>query len=182
MKWKVLESEYLHRDPPWLTTRKDVCELPNGKIMKAYYVHEYPTWVSVFAVTKDEKVILIRQYRHGLGEVLLELPGGVVDEGEQPADAVARELREESGYKFDKFDFLGTISANPATTNNLMHMFLATGGEYEGDQNLDETEDLEVVLVTMDELRAMVRENKLMQSLHLSCILYAFGKLGIWEL
>src|SRR5688572_23819888 len=124
MKWKVLESVYLHRDPPWLTTRKDVCELPNGKIMKAYYVHEYPTWVSVFAVTEEGKVLLIRQYRHGLGEVLVELPGGVVDEGEKPEVAVARELKEETGYEFRNFQFLGKISANPATTNNYMHMFL----------------------------------------------------------
>lgn len=178
MKWKVLESEYLYQNPPWLTTRKDRCQLPDGKIMEAYYVHEYPTWVSVFPVTRDNRVLLVRQYRHGLGEVLLELPGGVVDEGEDPKDAVRRELSEETGYRFDDYRFLGKISANPATTNNLMHMYLATGGEWERAQKLDETEDVEIVPVTINELMELIRENKIMQSLHMTCIFYALQKLG----
>src|SRR5689334_9300479 len=138
MEWKVLESEYLYKEP-WLTVRKEKCELPNGKIMQAYYTLEYDTWVTAFALTKDNKVVLIKQYRHGLGVESIETPGGVVDKGESLETAVARELKEETGYAFSSFEYLGKICANPATTNNYMHMFLAKGGEKVGEQSLDET-------------------------------------------
>ena len=177
MEWKVLESQYLHNEP-WLTIRKEKCELPNGKVMPAYYIIEYPTWATVFALTKDEKAIFVKQYRHGLGVVSIETPGGVVDDGENVDAAVERELLEETGYKFEKFEYLGKISANPATTNNYMHMYLARDGEKVAGQDLDETEDVEVVLYTIDELKALIRENKIVQSLHMTCIFYAFHKLG----
>src|SRR5437762_3997154 len=120
MNWKVLESKYIFREP-WLTVRQEKCELPNGKIMEAYYTLEYPTWVTCFALTKDNQVVLVRQYRHGLDVISLETPGGVVDEGESVETAVARELKEETGYVFESIESLGKISANPATTNNYMH-------------------------------------------------------------
>src|SRR5215210_6359600 len=124
MKWKVLESQYLHKQP-WFTVRKEKCELPNGKIMQAYYTLEYPAWVNAFALTEDDQVLMVKQYRHGLGIISTELPGGVVDAGETPEIAIARELREETGYEFTSLDYLGKISANPATSNNYTHMYIA---------------------------------------------------------
>lgn len=177
MEWKVLESQYLHNEP-WLTIRKEKCELPNGKVMPAYYIIEYPTWATVFALTNDGKAIFVKQYRHGLGVVSIETPGGVVDDGEEVDAAVERELLEETGYKFNKFEYLGKISANPATTNNYMYMYLALDGEKVAGQDLDETEDVEVVLYTIDELKTLIRENKIVQSLHMTCIFYALHKLG----
>jgi ADP-ribose pyrophosphatase len=178
MEWKVLESEYLFNNKPWLTVRKDVCELPDGKIMPAYYVVEYPDWATVFALTKDNKVVLVKQYRHGLGVISIETPGGVIDEGEDPAKAIVRELKEETGYVAEKVEALGKISANPATTNNYMHMYLATGCEKIHEQSLDETEDVEVAVYTIEELKQLIRENKIVQSLHLSCMLYALERIG----
>lgn len=177
MEWKVLDTEYLFNQP-WLTVRKERCELPNGKIMQAYYTLEYPTWTTAFALTKDEKVIMVKQYRHGLGVISTETPGGVVDQGEDPLTAIKRELLEETGYAFDSYINLGKVSANPATTNNYMHMYLATGGEKVAEQSLDETEDVEVVSYTIDEVKQLLRENKIVQSLHISCIFYALEKLG----
>ncbi|HWJ91302.1 MAG TPA: NUDIX hydrolase [Flavisolibacter sp.] len=178
MEWKVLESEYLFKQP-WLTVRKEKCELPNGKIMQAYYTLEYDTWVTGFALTKDNKVILIRQYRHGLGVISIETPGGVVDKGESTEAAVARELKEETGYAFESFEYLGKICANPATTNNYMHMYLARGGEKVAEQSLDETEDVEVLLYTIDEVKQLLRENKIVQALHTACMFYALERLGV---
>ena len=178
MEWKVIESDYIFCDPPWLTVRKEKCELPNGKVMPAYYTLEYPTWATCFALTKEGKAVFVQQYRHGLGVISLETPGGVVDEGEEVQKAIERELREETGYRFEAFHFLGKISANPATTNNYMHMYLATGGEKIGEQELDETEDVAVHLYSLDEVRELLRERKIVQALHTSCIFYALDKLG----
>ena len=101
MKWKVLESSYLHKIP-WLTIRKDKCEMPNGNIIPAFYVNEYPDWVNAFGLTEDGKVVMVRQYRHGIGTIGTELPGGVVEEGESLEEGVRRETLEETGYAFQQ--------------------------------------------------------------------------------
>lgn len=177
MKWKVLESTYLF-NVPWLTVRMDKCLTPGGKVIPSFYVNEYPDWANAFCLTKDGKVVMVRQYRHGLGEEGIELPGGVVEEGESMEDGVKRELLEETGYRFDNIEYLGNISANPSTTNNLMHMFLATGGEKVAEQSLDEAEEVEVVYYTIAEIKQLIKDHKIMQSLHVNCIFYALARLG----
>lgn len=152
--------------------------MPNGVIMPNYYILEYPTWVNVFALTKDEKVVMVRQYRHGLGITSLEIPGGCVDGNETPEAAARREMQEETGYTFERYEYLGRLSANPATSNNYTYFYLATGGELTGSQNLDHTEDIEVELYTIDEVRQMLQENSIQQALHTSTIFYALQKLG----
>jgi ADP-ribose pyrophosphatase len=177
MEWKIVESQYLYQEP-WLTIRKDKCQMPNGKIIPAFYVNEYPEWVNALAFTREGKIVMVKQYRHGIGQTSMELPGGVAEEGETMEEAVRREMREETGYEFGNLVYLGKISANPSTTNNFMHMFVATECEKTAEQELDETEELEVHLVTLDELKRMVRENRILQSLHVNCIMYALLHLG----
>ncbi len=177
MKWKVLESKYLHKQD-WLTIRKDKCELPNGKIVPAFYVNEYPDWVNAVAITEHGKVVMVQQYRHGIGEVSIELPGGVVENGETWYDAMKREMLEETGYSFAELDYLGKVCANPSTTNNYTHLFLATGGTKIAQQKLDDLEDLEVLEITIEELKDLVKQNRIVQSLHVNCIFYALDKLG----
>jgi len=178
MKWKILSSEYLFSDL-WFKVRKDKCETPQGKIVDPYYVYEFPTWVTAVALTGDGKIILERQYRHALGEVCFEIPGGCVDDTDVDLEAaIKRELLEETGYSFSSFEYLGKSSANPSTNNNLMHMFLAKGGKKVAAQELDHNEEIEIDLVTIDELKQMIRENKILQAMHVTCILYALEKMG----
>lgn len=177
MVWKVLESVYLHKEP-WLTVRKDKCQMPDGTIIPSFYVNEYPEWVNAFALTKDGKVVMVKQYRHGIGEISTELPGGVAEAGETMEYAVKREMKEETGYEFDQVKYLGKICANPSTTNNFMHMFLATGGEKVAEPQLDHAEDLEVLIMEIDEVKQLVKDNLIHQSLHVNCIFYALNELG----
>ncbi|MEO6069524.1 MAG: NUDIX hydrolase [Chitinophagaceae bacterium] len=177
MDWKVLESTYLHQEP-WLTIRKDTCEMPNGVIVPAFYINEYPEWVNIFGLTKKGKVILVKQYRHGVKRVGIELPGGVAEKGETMEEAVKREALEETGYAFKQVQYLGKVSANPSTTNNFTHMFLGTGGEKIAEQNLDETEDVTVQLYSIEEVKNLLVQNEIVQSLHVSSIFYALLKLG----
>ena len=177
MKWKILSSEYLFNDL-WFKVRKDRCETPQGKIVEPYYVYEFPTWVTAVALTEDGKIILERQYRHALGETCIEIPGGCVDDTDASLeDAIKRELMEETGYTFSSFEYLGKISANPSTNSNLMHMFLAKGGRKIAAQELDHNEEIEIDLVAIDELKQLLRENKILQAMHVTCMMYALQRL-----
>src|ERR1700722_1707946 len=121
LSWKTLSSEYLFKET-WFTIRKDTCEARDGKIISPYYVYEFPTWVTAVAVTTEGKIIMERQYRHALGETHYETPGGCVDDTDASLEAaIARELLEETGYRFDHFEHLGKISSNPSTNTNWMH-------------------------------------------------------------
>ncbi len=177
LSWKKISSTYIIKDT-WATVRADSCETKDGKIISPYYVYEFPDWVTAFALTKDNQVILERQYRHALGQTHIEIPGGCVDAADNTKeDAIARELLEETGYVFEQFIFLGVTSANPSTNNNLMHLFLALGGEKKAEQNLDEGEELEVFLATIDEVKEMLKNDSIIQSMHVACIMKALEKL-----
>ena len=163
-KWKVLSSEYLIRRP-WLTARRDVAELPDGRINNEYYVLEYPDWVNIIAITEEGEVILERQYRHALGKTCYELPCGVIEEGETPLQAAQRELLEETGYAGGEWKEWMTLSPNPATCTNLAHSFVATGVRKISDQHLDATEDIDVSLHSPAFVRELLEQNQILQAL-----------------
>ncbi len=178
LSWKTLSKEYLFKDT-WFTIRKDTCETRDGKIISPYYVYEFPTWVTAVALTRDGKMILERQYRHALGETNFEIPGGCVDDTDASLQAaIERELLEETGYKFDKLEYLGKTSANPSTNNNWMHIYLATGGRKTQEQELDHNEDIEVYLFSMEQVKELLRENKIVQSMHVTALFYGLERLG----
>lgn len=178
MKWQTLSSEYLFNDR-WFKVRRERCLTPEGKIVDPYYVYDFSTWVGALPVTEEGKVVLVKQYRHALGETCIEIPGGCVDDTDTNLEeAIARELREETGYSFSSFDYLGKISPNPSTNSNLLHMFLARGGRKTNAQQLDENEEIEVLEVTVEELKNLLRSNQLLQSMHVSCILYGLERMG----
>lgn len=178
MKWKLISSKHIFEET-WMNIQADTCERPDGTIVGPYYVYNFPDWVTAIAITKDGKVILERQYRHALGQTDLELPGGCVDKTDASFEAaIARELLEETGYRFEKFEFLGKTSSNPSTNSNLMYMYLATGGEKIKEQELDAGEDIEVLFVTVDELVELFKQQKFIQSMHTVAIQLALQKLG----
>lgn len=120
--------------------------MPNGKIIEPYYVFEFPTWVNAVAVTKENEVILVKQYRHGYQRTLIELPcGGVEPFDKSPLDAMKRELLEETGYFSNDFVETCKISANPASHNNLTYCFLALNAELVAAPNLDDSGQIEVI-------------------------------------
>lgn len=162
--WKVLDTEYLIKRP-WLTARRDRLLLPDGREIPEYYVLEYPDWVNVIAITKDRQFVMERQYRHALGCTCYELPCGVIEKGETPLEAAQRELQEETGYGGGEWKKLMVLSANPSTMTNLAHCFLATGVEKISEQHLDDTEELEVHLLSREEVCHLLRKNEMMQSL-----------------
>ena len=171
--WKILESHHIHKN-----VRIDKCELPNGMVIDGF-VLEYRDWVTVIALTKQQEMVLVRQYRHGAQKVILELPGGAMDaEDQRPMQAARRELLEETGYTSDTFIQIGCVSPNPANQTNLIYSFLALDAEKVGSQHLDATEDIEVVLKPLDDVIRMAKNGELLQSMQVSAVFFA---LAYWD-
>jgi 8-oxo-dGTP pyrophosphatase MutT (NUDIX family) len=170
--WTVLESRYLFRRPPWLTLRQERLRLPTGREIAEYWISEYPSWANVVAVTPADEVVLVRQYRPGVGGVHFEIPAGVVDGDDPDLEAAARrELAEETGYGGGRWSLLTTLSANPALQTNLTYTFLAEGVAPLGAAAPEATEDLRVHLVPLSDLERLIDDGDMVQALHAAPLL-----------
>jgi ADP-ribose pyrophosphatase len=160
-KWRILHSELVFNHP-WYKVRRDRVALPNGTIVEDYFLSERLDVALVFAITPESEVVFVQQYRHGAGEILLELPAGTFDPTVEPANlAASRELREETGYDCDRLIPIGILYDNPVKETNKIHIFLAQDVRHQGEQVLDVTEEIEVVLVPISEVLQLVAQGKL---------------------
>ena len=158
--WTVRSSRY-YVDEPFLRVRSDTVELPDGTIIEKYFVRESRGFVIVAAVTPDRRIVLVRQYKHGIGRITLELPAGMIDPGESPADCAVRELAEETGYAGDPPQFLRSPAADPTSSNAVFHIFLIENVVATFAQSLDTTEAIEVETIPLDDLRRAVRDGRI---------------------
>jgi 8-oxo-dGTP pyrophosphatase MutT (NUDIX family) len=166
-KWSVLSSEYLLREGAWCTVRRDTVQLPTGVVIPEWYVFEFPSWANVIALTKEGKMVLVSQYRHGLGETHYELCAGLVDPTDpSPMEGAKRELEEETGYGGGRWSLYMTTSANPSNHNNLNYTFLAEDVELITERHPEESEDLEVHLLTKIEVRELLERGEMIQAMH----------------
>jgi ADP-ribose pyrophosphatase len=149
--WKVLETSYFR--PRF---RIDKCELSNGNLLDAT-IFEFRAWANVIALTKKGEVVLVKQYRHGICDVLWEFPGGVVEDDEDPMEGAKRELLEETGYQATDLIPIGRLYPNPALQTNTLHCFLALDVQKVAEQNLDAGEDIEVELAPLNQLIEMAK-------------------------
>ncbi len=179
LNWELFDSKYVLRDK-WISVRADTCRMPSGRIVKPFYVVEYPTWVAVVALTPDRDIVLVRQYRHGIGEVTLELPAGMVDRSDaSPESAIERELLEETGYRGNRFLRIGKFSVNPSNQNNFTITFLAEDVEKVSEPHLDDTEDIEVILVPFRKVFKLVEDGSFFNAAHVASVFLAARFLGL---
>jgi 8-oxo-dGTP pyrophosphatase MutT (NUDIX family) len=174
--WSVIHSRYVLRDR-WLTIRADNCVTSRGVTLAPYYVIERPDFVAILAIDLEDQVLLVRQYRHGVRAMSLELPGGVFDCGENdPIAAARRELGEETGYRGGEFRLLVSLGVQPASATNFAHVVLATGVEA-GSPAPDEGEDIELVRVSRNQARTLALEGAIINANHVGFLLLALARL-----
>ncbi len=130
-----------------------------------YQILRIADWANVVALTPEDEVVLIAQYRHGIDDVTLEIPGGVLEPGETAADGVARELAEETGFTGDPPVLIGTVHPNPAIQDNACTTWLVTGARRTAEPEPDEGEDIDVVLVPRREIPELLRDGRITHSL-----------------
>lgn len=164
--WKVHKSENILKIGPWLSVRQEEVELPNGCRIPTWFVLEYPNWINVIAETKDGKMVMIDQYRHGLGVTKYEIVAGVIDEGETPLEAAKRELLEETGFGGGEWQEFMVLSPNTSTQNNLSYTFLAKGVEQVSAPHEETSEDIRVHVLNKEDVKQLLENGEIPQALH----------------
>ena len=178
-KWKILESRFVI-DNQWCRVKQDKVQLPNGLIVDDYFVNIRPEIVLILPITKNQEVVLVRQYRHGVEEILIELPAGTFDpQQENSLDAAHRELEEETGYQASELIPLAKIYDNPVKDKTLIHIFMAIDVTLTGKQNLDTTEEIEAILIPLTEIKAHILSGTIQVAGTISALFMGLEKLAL---
>ncbi len=172
--WKKNSEKLTHRGGIFKHWQVE-SESPDGSMKGVFDVLEFSNWVNIVAITKDQKLIMVEQFRHGTSEMTLEIPGGAVDPGEEFLKAAQRELREETGYQSQHWKFLGQVSPNPAMMSNTCQTYLALNCEQTSSTDFDPLEDIEIKLLPLARAPRLVKEGVIHHSLVVAALYY-------WEL
>ncbi|MHC4401128.1 MAG: NUDIX hydrolase [Planctomycetota bacterium] len=169
--WTLLESEHVS-DHRVFRVRNDWYRFEPSGAKRDFVVLDAPDWVNVVPLTADGRVVLVRQFRHGVRRVDLEIPGGMVDPGESPEEAALRELKEETGFAADRVRLVGRVSPNPAILNNDCYMFLAEGCRRAAEPKWDPFERMEIQLRRSDEIPELIRRGEIIHGLVLNALAF----------
>ena len=173
--WKQVAKEPL-ADARVFTVARERALSPRTGLECDFYVLNTPDWVNVVPVTPEGDLVLVRQYRQGIHDVTLEIPGGTMDPDDSgPLEAARRELLEETGYEAERLVSLGWVHPNPALQDTRCHTFLAQGARRVAEPSPDGSEDLEVVLVPLAKAPELISKGEITHSLVLCAFAWAFG-------
>lgn len=175
-EWKKISSREI-ADCRIFRVREDLNRRKSDQREAKFFVLENPDWVNIIALTKDKRVVLIEQYRYGAEDIVLEIPGGMIDENESPEATARRELLEETGFSAREMILLGETRPNPAIQNNTLYHFLALDCEESGEKSFDEHESIETKLVPLKQIENLIASGKITHSL----VIAAFYFLNLYK-
>jgi len=158
--WQRRSSTYLV-DSPFMRLRADEVELPDGTVIEQYFVRESRGFVVAFAMTPDDRIVLVRQYRYGTDAMHLELPAGMLDGDEHPQDCAARELVEETGYEAASWQLVADYYVEPVRSLAKTYVYLARDARAVRQPNLDPGETLETELAEFGDFRTMLGDGRI---------------------
>lgn len=169
--WSVTDENKEYTTPIFNLLRRNMkLEADEESNAGIFYVLEAPEWVNVIPITEDNEIVLVEQYRYGIEEPTLEIPGGMVDQGESFREAAERELLEETGYQPDNMESLGKVSANPAIMTNYAHLFLAEDCSHEQAMNPDEHERLHIHRLPVETFLEYVADGTIQHSIVVAAV------------
>ena len=167
--WEKIKSES-GPDLKLFKVRWDSLENPRTSQVLQRLVLETDDWVNIVPITSDNQVVLVEQYRFGVSKITTEIPGGLIDNGEDSKSAAIRELEEETGYTGGEWIYLGSVEPNPAFHTNRCHHWLALGIEKTKEPELDPGEDIQVQTISFSELRNLIVNGQIGHVLALSAL------------
>lgn len=181
-EWLIKNSEYILKHK-YMTVRKDSCETSEGAIIDPYFVLEFPTWVQVLAFDSDSNILVTRQYRHGVQQVIYGLPTGYTEpEDISDEESIKRELLEETGYTSEKFVSVGKLQPNPATQNNIVHCFAAFDIKKTKQPADDPSERITTEFVSVEKLLKLISDGEFAHALHVAGVFLTLSKLELLKL
>lgn len=175
-RWRRLKSERV-ADCRVFQVRRDLALNPRNASEHDFYCIEAVDWINVIPLTARDEVVMIEQYRHGADEMTLEIPGGMIDEGEAAEHAAARELMEETGYAAGEVRMMGRVRPNPAIQDNWLYSFIARDCRFEREPVFDSSEWTVVRLIPLDNIPALIREGSITHAL----VIAAFHWLSLYR-
>ena len=158
--WKTRSFEVLLERDPWFEVLVEEVELPGGKIISDYHQIRMPHYTAVFAVTKNQKIMVMRCYRHEVGEVTLAMPGGMLEVEEDPIAGIKRELLEETGYIAHEWQSLGTFLGNSTRGCGTYHLFFASGAHQVQLPDSGDLEEMELLLWKKSDVETAIEKGK----------------------
>jgi 8-oxo-dGTP pyrophosphatase MutT (NUDIX family) len=176
-KWKIIKETDVSPSK-WFPVFQHTVELSNGNIIDDYFISRFDDVAMVLPVTSQNEIVLVRQYKHALGEIVIELPAGFQQPGKSIEETALAELEEEVGIKTsaDNLVFLGKIANNPTKTKHIKYCYLAKNLEFNSEQKLDDTEDIEIIKVSPQKALEMIKNNEIWISDSVAIILKVFLK------